>query len=442
LLFLPTVSPHEHRLHDQQENPAAMTEKKIQQEDPLQFDTTVPVRSGKQKVIAAIIIAAILTCGWFISQGLLRTKPEVHRRQPAKMKTVVRLLELKSADLALKIEAMGTTIASQQLDLKPRVSGRVVEVSPQLVPGSQLKKSAFILKIDDQDFKLALERSKNNLQKASMDLRLEQGNQKVARRELDLLREYSSSGLSNAPLDLALRKPQLAKATAAEAAARTEVEQEKLNLNRTILRMPFNGVVLEKNVSVGTQLSPQTTVATFAGTDEFWIRVSIPRNDLADILLPSAKSEQIPVTLLPTPWNGDTDKTWQGTVLRLLPDVDPRGLMARLLISVKNPLLQNRDYPLLLGTMVKVLLPGKTIAACFAIPRRAVRSDQSVLLADMRNKLEIRPVTVDRMDGSLAYITSGLHSGERLIVSPVPAPITGMKLSPASEKQSSEKSAP
>ncbi len=419
-----------------------MTDKKFQQEDPLQVDTAAPVRSGKQKFMAVIIITAILACGWFISQGLLHSKPKVHRRQPTKMKTVVRLQELKPADLALEVEAMGTAIASQKLELKPRVSGRVVEVSPQLVPGSLLKKSAFILKIDDQDYQLALERSKNNLQKASMDLRLEQGNQKVARREFDLLREYSASGLNNAPRDLALRKPQLAKATAVEAAARTELQQAELNLNRTTLRMPFNSVVLEKNVTIGTEISPQTTVATMAGTDEFWIRVSIPRSDLDDILLPSTQSEQIPVTLLPTPWNGNADTTWQGTILRLLPDVDPRGLMARLLISVKNPLLQNQKNPLLLGTMVKVLLPGKTIAACYAIPRTAVLPDFSVLLADATDTLEIRPVTVAKMDSNVAYITSGLHSGERLIVSPVPAPISGMKLSPTSGKKSTGQSRP
>ncbi len=415
-----------------------MTEKKLPGPEPLPPNTAVPKRSRGQKILAAVIIGAVLLCGWFASQGLLHSKPDVTRRQPAQTKTVVRTQQLQASDLAIEIEAMGTIIAARKLDLKPRVSGRVVQVNPKLIPGSLLKKDDLILKIDDQDYTLALERSRNNLQKASMDLRLEQGNQTVAKREFDLIREYSDTGLNDAPLDLALRKPQLAKATAAEAAARTEVRQAELELARTTLRTPFNSVVLEKDVTIGTQLTPQTSVALLAGTNEFWARVTIPRRDLADILLPSPESGPIPVILLPAPRHeGDTSKQWQGTILRLLPDVDPQGLMARLLISVDNPLQQNRDNPLLLGSMVKVLLPGKTIGACFAIPRTAVRPDHTVLLADPDNRLEIRPVTVARMDSSLAYITRGLHSGEQLIISPLAAPIAGMKLTPASGKKNS-----
>ena len=405
--------------------------KKLNKEDPLPPDTAVPIRPRKQKILAVIIIAAVLACGWFVSRSLLNSKPAVSRRQPAAMKTVVQVQQLKATDLALEIETMGTVIAAQKLDLKPRVSGRVVAVNPELVPGSLLNKDDLILKIDTKDYELALERSRNNLQKASMDLRLEQGNQTVAKLEFDLIREYASTGLNDAPLDLALRKPQLAKATAAEAAARTQMQQAQLDLERTILRIPFNGVVLEKNVAVGAQISPQTTVARLAGTDEFWIRITIPRHDLTDILLPSADGNPIQVTVQPMSGRGDTNINRQGTILRLLPDVDPQGLMARLLISVNKPLLHDAENPLLLGSMVKVLLPGKTISACFTVPRITVRPDNTVLLADSDNRLEIRSVTVARMDRDLAYITAGLTDGEQLIISPVPAPISGMKLSPA-----------
>ena len=416
---------------------------KLLPDEPLPPDTPVPVRSNSQKILTVVLIGAVLVCGWFIARSLLHSKPEVSRKKPAEMKTVVRLQQLQAADHALEVEVMGTVVAAQILDLKPRVSGRVVEVNPELVPGSQLKRDDIILKIDEKDYLLALERSRNNLQKASMDLRLEQGNQTVARREFDLIREYASSGLDNAPLDLALRKPQLAKAKAAEAAARTQVQQAELNLNRTILRAPFNGVVLEKSVAVGAQVSPQTTVARLAGTDEFWIRIAIPRQDLPDILLPAAGSKPIQVTVLPVPEQRNANSQWQGTMLRLLSDVDPQGLMARLLISVKNPLLQNGKNPLLLGSMVKVLLPGRTFNACFAIPRTAVRPDNTVLLANEDNRLEIRTVTVARLDRDLAYITAGLADGERLIISPVPAPISGMKVSPAKgEKPAAGQSAP
>ena len=410
--------------------------------EPLPPNTRVPVRTTRQKLTAALLITAVLVGGWLISSGLLHSTPEVSRRKPARMKTVVQLLPLQPANHAVEIEAMGTVIAARTLELKPRVAGRVTRVSNTLVPGSLLKKDELVIALDDQDYQLALERSQNNLRKAAMDLRLEQGNQTVAKQEFELIREYADSGLSNAPLDLALRKPQLAKAEAAEAVARTESKQAELNLKRTVLRAPFNAVVLEKQVTVGAQVSPQTTVATLAGIDEFWIQVTLPRHDLTDLLLPTDDSGPIPVDLYPASGRNTTSR-WQGTILRLLPDVDPRGLMARLLVAVKNPLQQNLKNPLLLGSMVTVILPGQTIDACFAIPRSAIRADQTVLLADPENRLEIRPVTVARMDRDQAFITSGLQGGERLILSQVAAPIIGMELTPADSPESRlRKSAP
>lgn len=399
-----------------------------QNNEPLSPKTRVPVRTTRQKLMAAVLITVILVGGWLISSALLHSKSEAGRRKPAKMNTVVQVQPLQAQSHTIEIEAMGTVIAARQLQLKPRVAGRVVEVSPKLVPGSLLTKDDLVLKLDDQDYQLALERSRNNLRKAAMDLRLEQGNQAVARQEFELIREYADSGLNNAPLDLALRKPQLAKAEAAEAVARTENKQAELNLKRTVLRAPFNAVVLDKQVTVGTQVSPQTTVATLAGIDEFWVQLTLPRHDLSDLLLPTDSAGPIPVKLYPASGGKNSSTRRQGTILRLLPDVDPRGLMARLLVGVKNPLQQNLKNPLLLGSMVTVILPGKTIDACFAVPRSAVRTDQTVLLADRENRLEIKPVTVARIDRDRAFITSGLQNGERLIISQVPAPIIGMKL--------------
>ncbi len=358
------------------------------------------------------------------------------------MKTVVQLQRVRTADLTLDVQAMGTVIAARQLAIKSRVAGRVMEVNPKLFPGSLLRKDDLILRLDEEDYKLALERSRNNLKKADMDLRLEQGNQAVAKREYELIREYSSASLKDAPMDLALRKPQLAKARAARDVARTDVRQAELNLSRTVLRTPFNAVVLEKNVTVGTELSPQTAAAVLAGTDEYWVRVTVPRRELVNILLPDAANEPVPVMVQPVP---DTDQSqWQGTILRLLPDVDPQGLMARLLISVPNPLEQNSEEkktatPLLLGSMVRVVLPGKTISSAFAVPRNAVLPDNTVLLADTNDTLEIRAVTVAAMNDEHAFITAGLEDGERLIISPLAAPIAGMDLSlPGSRKAGSK----
>jgi multidrug resistance efflux pump len=242
--------------------------------EPLPPETAAPTRTTGQKLLALTIILAVLAGGWFFSRNLLTTKPEARRKKPPQIKTVVQLQILQAASHTSDFQAMGTVIAARQLSIKARVSGRVIEVNPNLTPGSFLQADEFMIKIDDEEYQLALERSRNNLQKAVMDLRLEQGNQAVAKREFELIRQYSATPLKDVPMDLALRKPQLAKARAVEAAARIDVRQAELNLKHTVLKAPFNVVVLEKEVTIGSQLSSQSTVAELAGTDEFWIRLT------------------------------------------------------------------------------------------------------------------------------------------------------------------------
>ncbi len=387
----------------------------------------MPKKSRRQTLLAIVSVLLLIGGGFIMARYLLQSKPTAKRKTPKTLKTAVQIKQLYPVDITHKIEAMGTVLAAEELALKPWISGRVESIHPALTPGGHLEKGEVVLELNRDDFKLALEQSRNALENARMDLRLEEGSQAVAKREYELIKEYSNTPIKEAPIDLALRKPQLAKAKAAEAAGQTEVERAELDLARTSLKTPFNAVVLKKEVAVGSQVSPQTVVAVLAGSESFHIRVSIPRRDLDQILLPTGNDQPSEVEITPLTATGQ-NTVYRGRLLRILNDVDPNGLMPRLLVEVKNPLQQHPDQPLLLGSVVKVILPGKTTRNSFAVPRTAVRTGNTVLLADDDNRLEIRKVESSWQDSEFIYVTKGLQPGERIILSPVAAPVTGMAL--------------
>lgn len=407
-------------------------------QDPLPPDTPIPKKNRQQKLLALGLILLITGGGFLLARQLVESKPTADRKTPRAMKTVVQVTTLQSEDVTGKIEAMGTVLAAEELALMPWISGRVEYITPALTPGGRLKKGDVILKLNPEDYKLALERSRNSQEKARMDLRLEEGNQAVAKREYELIREYSKTPAKETPMDLALRKPQLAKAKAVLAAAKTEVERAELDLNRTVLRAPFDAVVLKKEVAVGSQVSPRTTVALLAGSETFHIRVSVPRRDLDQIQLPK-KDEPPPEVEITTVTATGQSIHYRGRLLRLLGDVDPKGLMPRLLVEVKDPLEQQPDHPLLLGSVVTLSLPGKTLMNCCKIPRSAVRADNTVLLVDENNRLEIRPVQSSRQDDEFIYVTKGVETGDQIILSPVAAPVAGMELTVTGDKIAQEK---
>ncbi len=394
---------------------------------PIQPDTATPKRTTGQRLFALTLIVIILTCGLVAGRLIIASKPKAERKQRPKMQTLVQVIQVTPKDIAIQVEAMGTVLPAREMELKPRVSGTVLQLNPGVIPGGLLKKGEVVATLDPQDYQIQVERSRSNLEKALMDLRLEEGNQAVAKREYELIQSYSASA-KDAPKDLALRRPQLAKARANEAVARTELQQARLNLERTKLKAPFNAIILNKEVAPGSQVTPQTRVVTLAGTDVFWVRVSLPHSALAMIDLPTPRTPGPEATF--TSLAGTTaEAPRKGTVIRLLSEVDPKGLMARLLIEVRNPMQQDNDrLPLLLGSMVRAHISGKILPNCYQIPRKSIRADSTLLLATNDNTLTIRQVTVAWQDKDYVYITQGLKPDDMLITSSVPAPIVGMKL--------------
>ena len=120
---------------------------------------------------------------------------------------------------------------------------------------------------------------------------------------------------------------------------------------------------------------------------------------------------------------------YQGKIINLLSDIDPDGLMARLVIAIDDPMgLKSKREPLLLGSFIRAEVEGKTIVNVFQVPRSALKENNKVMIATTDALLHIQPVSVLWRNTELVFIDKGLEGGDRIIVSNVPAPIEGMPL--------------
>src|SRR5690606_18756363 len=91
----------------------------------------------------------------------------------------------------------------------------------------------------------------------------------------------------------------------------------------------------------------------------------------------------------------------------------------------------NSNRPVLaIGSFVNATLQGITARDIFSVPTSAVRNGNQVLIMDGEQRLRQREINILRSDAEPVYVDSGLSAGDNVIVSPVPVPIEGMKLSP------------
>ena len=386
-------------------------------------DTKLPRRSLWQRLLALGLIILLLVIGIIVSRLIIKTRPQVKRKASKKMETLVRVIEVSPRMVRVQVKAQGQIVAAREITLQARVSGQVVYLHPDFIPGGIIGKAEILLKLDDTDYQLNLRQQEDALALAKADLRIEEGSQTVARQEWELITSLTQD-VDMSSRDLALRKPQLAKAEVLIKSARTALERARVDLNRTVIRAPFNLIVRAENIDLGSEVSTTTNLATLAATDIFWAEISLPVEKLAWFDLPEGKKRGSPVLI-----RVRQKEPYVGSILSLAPDLDKDGLMARLLIAITDPLgLQNGRLPLLLGGFVQAEIEGQSLSNVYRIPRSALHENDIVMLVDEESKLQLQPVTVVWKGLESVFVSQGLSPRAKVVISSVAAPISGMLL--------------
>lgn len=384
-----------------------------------------PGLAGNQRPIVRIVLSIlILSVGLGTAAYLKNSAPRTPKKPPARVAPAVSVEVLELSDYQIVVKATGTVIPSREVELKPRVSGEIVKIAPEFTEGGFFAKGTRVIRIDPVDYELAVARKRSAVTDAEYALKLELGHQEVAKREWELLN--GSKPAQDMERELALRQPHLEKARADLAAAQADLQAALLDLERTWISIPFNAMVRSKTVDLGSQVTPQTSMAELVGTDAYRIQVAVPVDRLEWIKIPGqagAAGADVRVVY-------GQGHQCSGTVSRLMGDLAAEGRMARILVEVEDPLGLRpsavKRAPLLIGEYVRVEIQGHRLSGVYRIPRTALRDNSRVWIADEDQKLKIMQVQPVWRDAEVVLVKDGLKAGERLIVSDLPGPVAGM----------------
>jgi RND family efflux transporter MFP subunit len=232
-------------------------------------------------------------------------------------------------------------------------------------------------------------------------------------------------------------EPQLKSARAQRDAARANVKQAELNLQRTRVVAPFNCYVRSEQLGIGQFLNAGSPVAVVAGTDHVEIVVPLPLDELVWLQVPrngassggvSLKGSLAKVELQ----SGGQTFHWQGAITRALGEIDPRNRMARVVVTVADPFSKSTNLlnDLLPGMFVEVHLQGEEISDVVAVPRGALHDNDTVWIVDDENRLHIRTVDIQRRERDEVLVRSGLNAGEKIVLTNLSGAAEGMLLRP------------
>jgi len=376
-----------------------------------------------------ILVLLIVVGAMAVYKHQMDTSPKAQRQKPARQAKLVRVLPLVKQPCPTMVEAMGPVVPARQVTLQPQVSGRIIEISDALIPGGIVHTEEQLIAIDPRDYEVLVRQREGDVAQARKNLKVEQGNQAVAKQEYELLGEV----IADEDRELVLREPQLESAQAALDSAKAALQRAELDLARCTISVPFNAIIQEKLVDLGATVSLSTPLATLTATDEAWIVLKVPTSELKWLTIPQQNGEvgssvKIYNTLA---WGLNRFRT--GQVVRLYGELESGGKLAQLLVAVDDPFClkpENRDQPkLLIGSFVSAKIEGRTLENVFPIEWPYLRDNNAaVWVMDDANQLDIRPVEVVFGGPEQAFVSEGLGEGELMVVTDISAPVAGMPL--------------
>ena len=374
-------------------------------------------------VIIMLVVAGGGVCFWFFNH-----KPKPKKKKAIEEKLLVRTMKLSKVSHDVKIKAMGEISAARTLKITPRISGMIIKCGAQIIPGQIIKANQLLWEIDQADYKIAKAIKFCELQQAKYNVKLEMGQQEIARKEFESL----GGKFQTDQLDLVLRKPQLEQVKAKQKAAQSAYDKACLDLERTKIQAPFNSIVGQKLVEVGTQVTPGTGLAVLHGTDQYWLTINLPVSQLKWIRFPNAKGRAGSKVKIYNKYAWGEKAYRTGEILRLASQLETNGRMAKVIVKIDDPLClkpENKDKPkLILGMFVTADILGKKIQNVYKIPRGAFRHGKSIWLFTSNANLEVRKVNPIYLTETHAFFLSGMKDNEKLIVNNIPRPALDAKL--------------
>lgn len=283
---------------------------------------------------------------------------------------------VKPALLTATVTASGTLYPLEETELHPEASGRVVSIN--LPEGKAVRKGALLLKIFDEDLQTQLRKLETQLKQAEI----------TEQRLGDLLKV---KGVSQQEYDLAALEVQTLK---------SEMDLLRINIGKTELRAPYDGVIGLRNISPGAYVTPSNAVATIRSNSGLKLDFSIPEKYSS--LIRTGQTVMFHTEGSPTRYSAVVQATEQSIT------ADTRNLQVRAFVRGGSNLLPGTfaEVELTLGNNTKALL----------IPTQAIipqARDKKVFVNRGGTVKSVAVKTGVRQSG-MVEITDGLSAGDTI----------------------------
>ncbi len=309
----------------------------------------------------------------------------------------IKVFNLRCQEVTDYGEWFGYLRGEQDTDIHPRISGFLI--SQEYKNGTRVKAGDILFRIDPKLYEAALRSAQANLQAAQATLASAQATAQQAALDVKRYTQLVQSG-SVSEKDLTDAQQTLRAANAQVEAAKAQIGQQEaavskaqINLDYTIIRAPYDGIVGNAAVSIGDLVSPASKLANIISIDPIRVDFSINGDHLLKtfkkygMVSTDGTDQPHPPTFHLLTEDG-TELPYKGTMIAMDSVLTSTGLA-----NVEG-LIPNPDGVLRGGMPVRVKVPLNS-GVSYLVPKAALRTvllNTFIIVVDKQNVPHMIPV--------------------------------------------------
>jgi len=331
---------------------------------------------GKLTAAITVLLFFISSCG---SKTKTADAPKPGKESASHPALAVEGYVIQPSVLHSGIEIAGTLLPFEETDIHPEVSGKVTYLS--IKEGAHVKEGTLLARLFDGDLQAQLHKLSVQLQIA----------EKTQERQDELLK---IGGISQQDYDLSVLDVSTIKA---------DMQVLQANIDKTIIKAPFDGKLSFKNISIGAFITPTTIITTIRQDTKLKLEFSVPEKYGPKVLLGNVIS-------FTTEASG---KKYNAKIY-----ATESGITAENRSLKVHALVENIDKNITAGSFAKVMFDMGDNNEAIMVPTQAIipeARDKKVIVYN-GGIADFKTVTTGTRDSARIEILSGLSIGDTVII--------------------------
>jgi RND family efflux transporter MFP subunit len=367
------------------------------------------------RIILCLLILAAGIGGLLVLKKMKKPPRQV---EASERPLPVRVTRVRAEQVPIVISGFGEVRSRRTVPLSAEVAGRILETYKGIQAGTVVRRGEVLCRINDEDYRIALESASARFKSLSRDLEL-------ARKEFARVSGLYEKNKVGTLSSVEKAERSVNSIVNQRSQVKQAMEAARLSIQRCTIRAPFTGRVAELNMEEGEYVTPGRKLCTLVDDSDLEVLVPLDSHDAVRWLRFKPAAEANGWFGLPeqtdcrVSWSEQLDVQAAGTLDRVV-RFDPTS--RTLVVAVRIERNTESGLPIVPGMFCRVDISGRLLDQVFVLPRQAV-TFEGIVYTVQDNRLHSRRVEAAREQDSKVLVTGGLKNGDIVITTRLENPL-------------------